>query len=375
MDTSELSWVEVSEQALRQNVRNFKKHIGSQALLCVAVKGNAYGHGLVESARVFLEAGADWLCVNALFEARALRKAGFDCPIYIMGYVPLGALAEVVALKCRLVVYNKETIDQLVRVLEGTGKKIKVHIKVETGNNRQGVLPEILMDFARYIDGKEDIELEGIGTHFANIEDTTDHSYAMMQLERFNRAIEGLEAAGIDVPLRHCANSAATLLFPMAHYSMVRLGLGAYGMWPSEKVAEVVEDFELEPALCWKTRIVQVKEIKAGECVGYGCTFEAQRDMRIAILPVGYYDGYDRGISEAFVLVHGKKAALCGRVCMNIIMIDVTEIDEAMLEDEVVLIGRNGDEEVSAEMFAAWAGTINYEVTTRINERIPRIII
>ncbi len=224
------------------------------------------------------------------------------------------------------------------------------------------------------------IVIEGLATHFANIEDTIDHSYAERQLERFRRAASQLDAAGIDVPIKHCANSAAAILFPETHFQMIRPGIATYGMWPSKEtqtafLKERGNSFALRPALTWKARIAQIKTVPAGEHIGYGCTFRTGHATRLAIVPIGYYDGYDRGIAGGHVLIHGRQAPVRGRICMNIIMVEVTDIPAARIEDEVVLLGCQGDESISAEQFAAWAGTINYEVTTRINERIPRMVV
>lgn len=373
---SELTWVEISKEALNHNIQQFRRIVGENVLLCPCVKANAYGHGLKECGVIFLEAGADWLSVNSLYEARALRSAGVKAPIYILGYVPFDLLKEACSLDCRLVVYDKETIEKL-GAIDG---KVRVHLKIETGNNRQGVLLKDLVDFSEYIKSFENIELEGLATHFANIEDTTDHSYAEKQLARFNDAIKMLGQADINVPIKHCANSAATILFPETHFQMVRPGIATYGLWPSNEThvayqKEVGDLFSLKPALSWKAKIAQIKEVPSGEYIGYGCTYRTTRESKIAIVPIGYYDGYDRGIHGAHVLLHGKRAPVRGRVCMNIIMVDVSDIPQAGLEDTVVLIGRDGQEEISAEMFASWIGTINYEVTTRINERIPRLIV
>ncbi len=369
-----LTWVEVSADALKNNIENFRRIVGPDRILCPCVKANAYGHGLVECGRVFLEAGADWLGVNALYEARALRAAGVESPIYVLGYVSLADLEEACELECRIVVYNKETIVKLGEL----GRDVRVHLKAETGNNRQGVLGEALVELAQLTGRYENIKIEGFSTHFANIEDTTDHSYADKQLSRFNEAYESLKEAGFEIPIRHCGNSAATILFDKTRFEMVRPGISTYGMWPSNETyvaytKEVGDGFKLMPAFTWKTKIAQIKTVAPGEQIGYGCTFKTSHETRLAILPVGYYDGYDRGLNGAHVLIHGKLAPVRGRICMNIIMVEVTDIPEASLEDEVVLMGRQGDEEISAELFASWAGTINYEVTTRVNERIPRI--
>ncbi len=372
----DLTWIEVSKEALTKNIRLFRRLVGPDKILCPCVKANAYGHGLVDCARTFLQAGADWLAVNSLYEAVALRNADIDSPIYVLGYIPLDDLEEACDLGLRIVVYDMETIERLGKI----GKAVKVHIKIETGNNRQGVLIGDLVNFANFARSFGNIEIEGLSTHFANVEDTTDHSYAEKQLEIFNRAVEELGAAGIEIPVKHCANSAATILFKKTHFDMVRPGIGAYGMWPSKEtyishLKENGSDLELVPAFTWKTVVAQIKDVAAGEFIGYGCTYKTGSAARLAILPIGYYDGYDRGVNGAYVLIKGKRAYVRGRVCMNIIMVDVSDIEGVELEDEVVLIGRDGDEFISAEAFAGFAGTINYEVTTRVNERIKRIYI
>lgn len=376
MARDNLTWLEISGEALQNNIRQFRRIVGEKVLICPCVKANAYGHGLLQCAKIFLEAGADWLAVNALFEVDELRKAGIVAPIYILGYVPLCDLEKATDLNCRLVAYNKEMVAALGKI----GKPVKIHIKVETGNNRQGVLIKDLVELVQSIKNFKNIEIEGLTTHFANVEDTTDHSYAELQLAKFNEAIKKLESLGVETPIKHCANSAAAILFPKTHFQMVRIGISSYGLWPSNEtylsyLKEVGDGFELIPALTWKTKIAQIKTIPAGEYIGYGCTYKTGHETKLAILPVGYYDGYDRGVNGGHVLIHGKRAPIRGRICMNIMMVEVTDIPETKLEDEVVLIGKSDAEEITAEQFAAWAGTINYEVTTRINERVARILV
>ena len=376
----ELCWVEISETALTHNIKEFKRIIAPGTILCPCIKANAYGHGLIETARIFLNAGADWLCVNALYEARKLRHEGIQSPVYILGYVPLDQLEEAISLDCRIIAYNPETIKKIGVITEQTGTRAHIHIKVETGTNRQGVpIPE-LSGLIKLTERFDKITVEGLATHFANIEDTLDHTYAEYQLQQFNRVDSELKSRGINIPLKHCANSAATILFPETHFQMVRAGISCYGMWPSNETRisynrERKDSLRLIPALTWKTRIAQIKTVEAGEYIGYGCTWRTTHKTRLAILPIGYYDGYDRGMSDAYVLIHGKRAPIRGRICMNIIMVETTDIPEAGIEDEVVLIGRSDGETITAEQFARWANTINYEVTTRINERIPRIVV
>lgn len=377
------SWVEVSSGALTHNIKQIKSRLSPGVLLCACVKANAYGHGLVETSKIFLEAGADWLSVNALYEAEALRAAGVTAPIYVMGYTLSSDLEKAFGLDVRLVVYNKETITKLGEIAGKLGKSIKLHIKIETGNNRQGVPISEVVDFANYIKSLKGLEIEGLATHFANIEDTTDHSFAFGQVEKFKKAAEDLEKAGIKIPVKHCANSAAAILYPELNFDMVRVGISTYGMWPSTETFVSYKNmqkngFELKPALTWKSVVAQVKIVPKGEFIGYGCTCRTTRDIKMAVVPVGYYDGYDRSLSNnTYALVHGQRAKILGRVCMNIFMVDVTDIPEVKVEDEVVLLGTQTfdgiSDIISAEQFASFAGTINYEVTTRINERIPRV--
>ncbi len=378
----DLNKVEISREALTNNIRTFRSLVGDK-ILCPCVKANAYGHGLVECSRIFLEAGADWLSVNSLYEAVTLRDAGIDSPIYVLGYIPLDFLKKAVDLDLRMVVYNRETVEKL----GGIGKKVRIHLKVETGNNRQGIDIDKLVDFAKFANGFENIELEGLSTHFANIEDTTNHDFAGKQLVRFIEACKILDIAGIKIPIRHCANSAATILFPETHFELVRVGIAAYGMWPSNETyvsfvqkqredSSPLRDLSLKPAFKWTSKIIQLKDISEGEYIGYGCTYRTTRKTRVAVIGTGYYDGYDRGVSnKAHVVVNGKRAPVLGRVCMNLIMADVSDVPAVSVEDDVVLIGTDGEETVSAELFAGWAGTINYEVTSRVNDRIPRIVV
>lgn len=342
-----------------------------------------------------LEAGANWLGVNALDEALELKESGIQSPIYIMGYIALDELAIAVENGFHFVVYNKETLQKLVEIC----KKIKpalTHLKLETGNYRQGVLKENLEEILQIYRANPMVQLEGLCTHFSNIEDTTDPSYANFQLQNFKKMVEVVENAGFKPKYKHCANTAATLLFEDTYFNMVRTGIGNYGMWPSTETMvstqekglktgensriggdpNLMRKIELKPVLTWKTKIAQIKDVPEGGFIGYGCTYKADRKMRLAILPIGYYDSYRRELSnKAHVLVHGKRAQVRGRVCMNITMVDVTNIPEAVLEDEVVLLGAQGAEVVSAEQLAKWLGTINYEVTTAISERLERRVV
>lgn len=375
-----LTWVEISAQSLRSNIQTLKNLAGQGRIFAPAVKANAYGHGLKQCAPIISEAGADWLCVNALFEAVELQEIGVKKPIYIMGYIALNELKETVEKGFHFVVYNEETLQKLVEICRQTGKQALTHLKLETGNNRQGVLREKLPEIAEVYKNNPLLKLEGVSTHFANIEDTTDRSYADFQLKNFKEMIGILENAGLNPTYKHCANTASTILFPETYFNMVRAGIGSYGLWPSNETfisaQHLHKKIDLLPVMTWKTRIAQIKKVAAGSFVGYGCTYRASEETSLAVLPVGYYDGYDRKLSNsAYVLIHGKRAPVRGRVCMNMIMADVTYIPDAALEDEVVLLGKQGDEKLSAEQLAKWCGTINYEITTRINEKLSRKVV
>ncbi len=374
-----LTWCEVSTGALTGNLAEFRRLLGPGCRLAPVVKANAYGHGLVTASRAFVTAGADVLCVNDLWEAGVLRDHGITIPIHVVGHVDAEQAADAVALDVSLVAYETALIDALSREAVQAKRTIRVQMKAETGTNRQGLRLDGLQALARHAAGRPGIELEGLSMHFADIEDTTDHTFARSQLSAFQAIATALRAEGFALPVLSVANSAATILWPETHLGMVRVGISAYGMWPSRETllsaAMAHRDrLALRPALTWKTRIAQIKVVPPGEYVGYGRAFRATGAVRIAILPVGYYDGYDRKLSGlAHVLIAGRRAPVRGRICMNMTMVDVTDIPEAMAGSEVVLLGDSGDEHLNAEQLASWIGTINYEVTTRIAESVPRL--
>lgn len=403
-----VTWVEVSRSALHHNIavlRDAARSGGSAGrshthpILCVMVKGNAYGHGMIPAARELLAAGVDWLGSHDVFEIAALREAGVTAPIYNVGYLSPAQVGAAVQLDARFVIYDDAVLQAASAAALACGKPARVHLKLETGNNRQGLRDAAAVAFAQRIAAAPGVVLEGLCTHFADIEDTTNHAFAYSQLERFRRQADairtalGLPARGApgDVLLEHCANTAALLLWPEVCGTMVRFGIGAYGLWPSKEtwlsVCELgKKPVTLRPALTWKAQIAQVRGVPKGEYVGYGRTFRTVRDSKIAILPIGYYDGYDRGLSNvAKVLVRGQRAPVVGRVAMNMIAVDVTDADvwpdqPLHAGEEVVLIGTQtgtdgSSDTITADEFAGWLGTIHYEVTTRINDRIVRKVV
>lgn len=371
-------WVEIDAEAPDWNLRQLRSCSSGRRIFCAVVKGNAYGHGVEEMVRLL--PSADWFGVNSLDEGLQLRELGVKRPILLVGHVELSRLGEALEADLRLTVYNGETLSVLGE-LAGQDSPARLHLMVETGTWRQGVRPEEAVAFARKALSIPGVELEGVATHYANIEDTLNHGYASTQLERFREAVSLLRESGIDPPIKHTACTAATILFEKTHFDMFRAGVGIYGLWPSrETYLSAISSGrpvpELRPVLSWKTRIAQLKEVPAGSYVGYGCTYRTTRRTLMAVLPVGYADGYDRALgNRAWVLVRGRRAHLMGRVCMNLIMVDVTDVPGVSLEDEVVLLGRSGDEEITAETMADWAGTINYEVVTRISPLLTRKVV
>ena len=373
--------VEISRSALVRNIREFRRLIGRKRKFLAVVKANAYGHGLLEVAGVAVSEGVDWLGVNSVDEGAALRDAGIEVPILVLGYAPLAGLEEAVARDLRLTVYNRETVKRLAALAVRLRKNIRLHVKVETGTWRQGVDPKDLGAFVRDIRKRPGLVVEGLSSHFANIEDTTKHDYPRRQLEVYRSACRELEAGGPRVPLKHMSCTASTILFPEPEFNLARVGIGLYGLWPSKEtylscLLDKKEPLSLEPVLSWKARIAQIKRVPAGAYIGYGCTYRTSRPTALAVVPVGYFDGYDRGLSNAaHILVKGRRAPVRGRVAMDFFMADITDIPGVKLEDELTLLGADGRERIAAEDLASLAGTIGYEILARINPLIPRVIV
>jgi len=381
LDQATKIWIEVSKSALAHNVRAIKAKLKPEVQFMAVVKSHAYGHGL-EQVVDAVASEVDWFGVDSLGEAERVQKckSAKVQKILILGHTPHEAHGRVVREGFRQVVYDRAAVESLATAAKKTGKTAKVHLKIETGTSRQGMLAEDVPEFVRWLADVLEVELEGLYTHFANIEDTSDSSYAMSQLARFEEVAQTVRDAGVEPKFLHAACSAAVMLHPETQFNLVRVGISLYGLWSSELTRENVKlkggDLELQPALTWKTRIAQVKTLPAGTPISYGLTEKVTRDSRIAILPIGYWDGFDRKLSSVGnVLVRGQRAKLLGRICMNMCVVDVTDIADAQAGDEVVLLGQQGQERITAEELAGKIGTINYEVVTRINPLLPRILV
>ncbi|MBI4450100.1 alanine racemase [Candidatus Uhrbacteria bacterium] len=384
------SWVEISKEALRENIRMLRSIAGSDRVLCAVVKANAYGHGIREVARA-TRSVVDWFGVDSISEAITLRDAHIWNPVLVLGYVPIVDARTVARTGARVTVAMPETVRALAAAARSLRRTVAVHVKVETGTQRQGVTARELPAFIRLIERSRGLVLEGISTHLADVEDTGPDGFAHLQLGRFDRAVAIAERITGRRLLRHASASAGAMLLPDARFDLVRTGIALYGLWPSSRVRDVMrstpppaplqndgEDthLALRPVLAWKTIVGPMHWVPAGVPVGYGCTERVRRRTRIAVLPVGYWDGYDRKLSSiGDVLTRGHRCKVIGRVCMNMMMVDVTDVPRVRLEDEVVLIGRQGREEVTADALAGKIGTINYEVVTRINPTLPRRVV
>jgi alanine racemase len=371
-----LTWIEIDTSAARHNIDSFRGILPAGTGLMVVVKANAYGHGLEVYAPIAAER-ADWLGVNALDEALAIRALGIQKPVAILGYTDPAQLDIVVANDFRQVVYRADIAAGLSKAAQSRNTSARIHLKLETGTNRQGIPLGELPELVQQIRSMPGLIIEGAYTHFANIEDTLDASFAERQLDKFREALKTLEQEGVRLTQIHAAATAGTLLYPETGFSMIRLGIGAYGIWPSRETQLAARErgrrITLIPAMTWKTRVAQIKTVEAGEHVSYGLTYQASHRMQVAVLPVGYYDGYDRKLSNCGrVLIRGRAVPVIGRVAMNMTMVDVTDV-AAQPDDEVVLLGRQGNAEIRAEELAEKIGTIAYEVVSRINPRIPRI--
>ncbi len=366
-----LSYLEINLKNIVENIKNLKGAIGKAKLLAV-VKSNAYGHGLVPVAKAVTKAGVDYLGVDNIKEGLELRKARLKIPILVFGWPEPDLVEKAIKKDLTLTVFDRDTL----RVISKAGLKLrkaaKVHVEVETGMNRYGLMPNEVVDFFQYLKRTPKIELEGIYSHFAAAE-SRDKSYTFKQSGVFQKILEELRREKIETPIKHIANSAATLSMPSSHFDMVRLGICIYGLFPSPELGTF---FELKPVLELKSKIVSLKKLSGGERVSYDGSYLTGAPTTVAVIPLGYADGYNRRLSNfAKVLVGGKRARVIGKVCMRAMMLDVSGIEGVKIGDEAVLIGRQGNEQITAGELAGLLGTINYEVVSQLSESLPRIYI
>lgn len=390
-----LSWVEIDTQAIKYNLKNLKSLLRQRTRFMVVVKSNAYGHGIVKFAQEAIKNGADWLGVVNIDEALKLRAEKIIKPIMVLGYVPVERLKEAGKNNIIVPIISMEYIADIVRAK--LKEKLTVHIKVDTGINRMGIRPESIVSAYKMLSKMKNIKMEGIYSHLASVEEN-NMNYTGEQFNEFGRAVRLLKNNNINIPLKHIAASGAAMLLAESHFDMVRCGISCYGLWPSEENKKSFWDEAdpdtkkpfLKPVLSYKTQLVQVKEVKSGY-IGYGCTYRVKRAMKIGVIPVGYYEGLDRGLSGAQkmydqeaeragfgeVLVDGIQCSIVGRICMNMTIVDISKVksQKSKVGEEVVIIGKQGKSEITVEELARKINTINYEIITRIPEHIPRIYV
>jgi Alr-MurF fusion protein len=362
------SWVELDMGALANNVREVKNMIGDNVVLMAVVKADAYGHGAAAVSRTALLNGAEYLAVASMNEALELRNAGIEAPILVLSYTPTYFVRQAVRLNIAVTLYDLDLARAYDRIARETDGKLRIHLKIDTGMGRLGVLPEDAMPFFRHMINLSHVEIEGLYTHFSVAGE--DAEYTAEQVKAFKGVIKPLRASGFDFKYIHAANSAGMLASKDNHFTMVRVGLAMYGLSPSE---DVPVPPEFQPVLTWKTVIAQVRTLPPGHAVGYGNTYQTRGEETIAVIPVGYADGFRRSPENwGNVLVHGQFVPVVGRVSMDKSTINVSNIPGVAVGDEVVLLGRQGDREITADDIARRLGTINYEVVTTILPRAPR---
>ncbi len=367
------SWVEIDTCALHHNLTLYKS-VSQGALMAPVIKSNAYGHGIELVAGVCQESSAvDMVCVVSVSEALRIKAVGVTKPIVVLSIID-GDLGAAIEQDIQLVVYDLALAAHLNALGALLKKQVYVHVKIDTGLSRLGFLWYEALSAIKILRTYPWIRMQGIFSHFAESENTASN-FTHIQQDRLKFVVEHCLNEGISFPLVHASCSAAATLYPTAGATMVRLGIGIYGLWPSAETKHATQlrypHFDLRPVLMWKTRVIQIKTIPAGSCVGYDRTYCVTTDTCIAVLPVGYWDGYDRALSnKGLVLIGNKLAPIVGRVAMNLVMVDVTAID-THVGDQVCLLG--GHEALSADALAAKCDTIHYEMVSRINPLVPRV--
>jgi alanine racemase len=369
------AWAEINLDNIAHNIREIRRITDKNAEIMGVVKADAYGHGVMEVAKTLLDNGVTRLAVSMLDEAIQLRRNGISVPILILGYTDPIRANEIIENDVTQSVFSHELAQALSSEAVRQGKKVKIHIKIDTGMTRIGFLPGYsAVKNVVEINQLPNIIIDGLFTHFATA-DEKNREYTFTQFERFMSICSELQRIGIHIPVKHCANSAGIIEYPQMHLDMVRPGIILYGMYPSDEVDKTKID--LKPAMTLKANVILVKDVEKNTSISYGRIFTTQRNSRIATIPIGYADGYSRLLSnKGRVLIHGQFAPIVGRICMDQCMVDVTNLDvDISTGDEVVLIGAQGDNAITAEDVAQSIGMINYELVCIVGKRIPRAFV
>jgi alanine racemase len=367
------TWLEIDSKAVASNLKVFRSVIPKTVKLMAVVKSNAYGHGLWDFSKLLVKDGVDWLAVDSVVEALALRREGIKLPILVLGYT-LPEMLEVAAKNDISVSVSNFEYFKEIKKLEGV---LKIHIKVDTGMHRHGFMIEDVEEVLAELGNiKNKVKVEGLFTHFASAKNPALAIDTKKQIAIFKNWREAFETVGIK-PICHACATGGALLFPEAHFDMVRIGIGLYGVWPSKETKSFLQDkLKLEPVMSWKSVIAEIKTVSKGERIGYDFTEKFEMDTKIAMVPIGYWHGYSRTLSGiGRVYVDGVSCKVLGRVCMDIIMIDVSKIAKIEIGQEVEIMGRDASKDNSADNLADLSGTSTYEFLTRINPLIKRLII
>lgn len=365
-------WAEINLDNLAHNMREVRRVTDENSLVTAVVKADAYGHGSVVVSDTFLKNGADRLAVATLSEAIELRKAGIKAPILILGYTPDSQHTLAMEYDIIETIYTLESAKVLSQMAVQNNRKVKIHLKVDSGMGRIGFLPnEESIDSIVEICNLPNIEVEGVFTHFAKA-DEVDKAYTKIQFNRFKWVVERLEERGIDIPIVHCANSAAIIDMPEYDLDMVRGGIIIYGLYPSKEVNS--KKVDLKPAMTLKATVSNIKDVSEGFGVSYGQIFKTSRKSKIATIPIGYADGYSRLLTgKATVSIKGKRVPVVGKICMDQCMLDVTDVEDVQIGDEVILFGDGSNNSPHIDEIAEALGTINYEVVCMVSRRVPRV--
>jgi len=362
------AWTEIDLGKLRRNLQLIRGDLPKQVQLMAVVKDEAYGHGALDVARVALEEGAWGFGLSTLEEAMVLRDAGITAPLLLLGERQEAELEWCVAHDLTVCVNEPHTIQKLARVAAQFNKRAPVHLKIHSGMSRYGVRWDEALPLLQKILDEKSLQLEGVMTHFAQ-SDETDKTFANLQFARFHEVLRALEEKKVSVKYRHACNSGGFLDLPQAHLDMVRVGILIYGVFPSQVCRQIPG---IEPVMSVKARVAAIQKLKPGEVVGYGMRYTATAERRIAVLPIGYGDGFPRVRNEGGALIRGKRAPLVGGIAMDALMVDITDIPEAQMWDEAVIMGRQGGEEITVRDIAALKKSVTYDVLTNWRLRLRR---
>ena len=372
------TWADISLDNLEHNYRTLREHVGKGPRFLGVVKADSYGHGAVQVSRTLEELGAEYLAVSNLEEAIQLRRGGVGLPVLILGYTPPEYAPDEAEMSITQEVHGLQYAKDLNKALEGTGRKLTVHLKIDTGMTRLGFFadqPEQTLAALVEVAQLPNLYIEGVFMHFcvSDSKKPEDVAFTKLQHERFVNMLDLMKSKGIEPEIRHCCNSGATILRPEYAMDMIRPGVATYGFHPSP---DTVGEIDLRPMMSLHTSIAQIRTIAAGKSISYGRTYTTPEDKLVAVLPIGYADGLSRLLSNRVTFrICGKEAPVVGRICMDQCMIDVSDIPDVKRGDEVTIIGRDGDEVISATDIADRMNTINYEITCLIGKRVPRVYI